>query len=43
MVTFVEGLEDRTAEIRSGACAALAILEVKLVPFCNVTVTEKYK
>lgn len=28
MVTFVEGLEDRTPEIRSGACAALAILEV---------------
>ncbi|KAH3887635.1 hypothetical protein DPMN_011653 [Dreissena polymorpha] len=27
LVTFVEGLEDRTAEIRAGACAALAVLE----------------
>lgn len=30
LITFVEGLEDRTPEIRSGACAALAILEVKV-------------
>ncbi|KAL4224801.1 Family with sequence similarity 65 member [Mactra antiquata] len=27
LVTFVEGLEDRTPEIRSGACVALSILE----------------
>ncbi|XP_052800054.1 rho family-interacting cell polarization regulator 2-like isoform X3 [Mya arenaria] len=27
MVTYVEGLEDRTPQIRAGACAALAILE----------------
>ncbi|XP_053384673.1 rho family-interacting cell polarization regulator 2-like isoform X2 [Mercenaria mercenaria] len=27
LITFVEGLEDRTPEIRSGACAALTILE----------------
>ena len=28
MVVYVEGLEDRLPEIRAGACAALAILEV---------------
>lgn len=27
MVVYVEGLEDRTPEIRAGACAALALLE----------------
>ena len=30
MIVYVEGLEDRLPEIRSGACAALAILEVLL-------------
>ena len=36
MIVYVEGLEDRLPEIRSGACAALAILEVYFLYFRNM-------
>jgi hypothetical protein len=29
LVVFAEGLEDKTSEIRSGACRGLQILEVR--------------
>jgi len=29
LVVFVEGLEDKTSEIRAGACRGLQILEVR--------------
>ncbi|CAC5400599.1 unnamed protein product [Mytilus coruscus] len=39
LVVFAEGLEDKTSEIRAGACKALQILEVRTLTFSKYFVT----